>query len=309
VTDTDIQVVFTDLNMPIMDGYQLLEQIRNSEDEGIRNLPVIVVTGAENDELAKEKALEAGATDFITKPFNTTDLRARALAHAHYQRTTRALQQTARVDAATQLGNQRFFEEQLAKDVSFASRHRENLAVMLIEVNDFNSLFVKIGRAGADSLIREVARTLSRAVRKEDSVARISVARFALSLPTAKPNGAVDLARRIAQHIAGFKAKLRGEALQITVSVGVWVMQQGTRPDLSEVMQGAQDALQQAVTQGPGQVYAVLPVAGTESADLEAISIDAALAQIGRGELDAVRERLPLLLKKLEPLLALSSQS
>ena len=52
--DDAIQVVFTDLNMPNLDGYELLQAIRTRQDEGIRNLPVIVVTGAENDDEAKE---------------------------------------------------------------------------------------------------------------------------------------------------------------------------------------------------------------------------------------------------------------
>ena len=111
--DASIQVVFTDLNMPKMNGYQLLEAVRTSADEGIRNLPVIVVTGAENDDEAKEKALQQGATDFITKPFNSTDLKARAHAHATYQRNTRTLQEVASVDALTGLSNERSFKQHL----------------------------------------------------------------------------------------------------------------------------------------------------------------------------------------------------
>ena len=89
--DQTIQVVFSDLNMPVSDGYELLRRVRASADAGIQTLPLIIVTGAENDEAARMKALDMGATDFITKPFSTTDLVARARAHANNQRITRQL--------------------------------------------------------------------------------------------------------------------------------------------------------------------------------------------------------------------------
>lgn len=309
VSDTDIQVVFTDLNMPNMDGYQLIAKIRTDADEGIRHLPVIVVTGADNDEEAKENALQAGATDFIGKPFNSTDLRARALAHANYQRTTRALQATARVDALTQLGNLRFFTDQLSKDISFVVRHKEDLAVMLVEIDLFNDLFLRIGRGAADNVVKQIARVLERSVRKEDSVARVSLARFALSLPTAKAYGAVDLAKRICQVVAGFKATLRGEAVQISVSAGVYVPERGSRPDFDSVYEGAQRALRVALSQGSNQVYAIVPAEDADTDDdttpattLSVLSVDKALLQLANGEHDAVQQKWPMLLNRLTPL-------
>ena len=160
LSDHAIQVVFTDLNMPNLNGYELLQEIRTSQDEGVRNLPVIVVTGAENDDEAKEQAYEKGATDFITKPFNSTDLRARAQAHADYQRKTKELTDNNKVDSLTQLGNAQHFQERLTQDISFVSRHKEDLAVMLVELNDFNELFLKIGRLAADSVLKQIAKVL-----------------------------------------------------------------------------------------------------------------------------------------------------
>ena len=69
--DSTIQLVFTDLNMPRSDGYDLLRKVRTAEEPGLYNLPVILVTGDEDDESARQKALNLGATDFITKPFTS----------------------------------------------------------------------------------------------------------------------------------------------------------------------------------------------------------------------------------------------
>ncbi len=307
--DSRIHVVFTDLNMPKMNGYQLLEVIRTAQDEGIRNLPVIVVTGAENDDEAKEKALTQGATDFITKPFNSTDLKARAHAHANYQRTTKALQETATVDPLTGLANQRSFRDQFEKDLSFVARHGHDIAVMLVEVDGFRELFLKIGRKGADSLVQQIAKVLVKSVRKEDCVARVGLAGFAVSLPTAGAEGASKLAERICQSVAAFKATLRGESLAITVSIGLHVPAQVSSTSADLLIQKAEDCLRQAISAGGNRVQSLLeqprPAAAPVAAS--AVSIDQLLAQLQKGELASVQAAMPQLLAQLQPLWALLS--
>ncbi|MBV1921318.1 MAG: response regulator [Pseudomonadales bacterium] len=316
--DDAIQVVFTDLNMPNLNGYELLQLIRTSEDDGVRNLPVIVVTGAENDDEAKEQAYDKGATDFITKPFNSTDLRARAQAHADYHRKTQALEVNNKVDALTQLGNEQHFRERLAQDVSFVSRHKEDLAVMVVELNDFNGLFLKIGRVGADSVIKQIAKVLLKAVRKEDTVSRLGLARFAVSLPTAKSEGAVQLAKRICAVVDSFKAKLRGEALSISVSIGVYIPAYGSRPTYDDVWNGAKEALGEALKMGCGEVFSIRAEATEEDVEpeleavlepaagaMDAISIDKALLQLKAGESDIVALKIPVLLQRLDPIFKL----
>ena len=251
---SDIQVVFTDINMPGMDGYEVLKEIRTHPDDYIRALPVVVVTGAENDDEAKEEALSQGATDFITKPFNSTDLRARALAHANFTKTAQTLQQNTNVDALTTLGNQQYFEGQLQKDISFISRHHQDLAVLMVEIDDFNNLFLKIGRQGADSVIKQIAKVLRRSVRKEDTVARLSLSQFAVSLPTAKPDGAARLAARICEKVNAFKATLQGEALSISVSIGVFALARGSRPRTDKVLEDVSVALREALELGTSNV-------------------------------------------------------
>jgi two-component system cell cycle response regulator len=279
VNDSNIQVVFTDLKMPNLDGFGLLERVRTNEDEGIRNLPIIVVTGADDEGESKEKAFELGATDFITKPFNTTDIKARAQAHANYQRKTRVLQQNSQLDSITGLLNLRGFEEQLAKDISFVTRHSQPLAVLVLEMDDFKNLFVKIGRTGADSIIKEISRVLSSSVRKEDTVARAGLSRFIMSLPTAKADGAVNLAKTICSTIAAFKITLKGQPVPITLSVGVATLEQGVQTSAEVVLEKSSTALKNAIADGPGQVKSLLVVENGEPLEKQYVSIDAVLAQ------------------------------
>ncbi len=218
-----IKVIFSDLDMPQMDGYKLLELIRTHEDEGIRNLPMIIVTGAENDEVAKEKAFALGATDFITKPFNSTDIKARAVAHASYQRRAAALKKCSNLDESTGLVNRQGYIAQIEKDWAFVLRHEETLALMLLELDDFKTLFLKIGRRGMDAILNQLSSILQNAIRKEDTLARIGVAQFALSLPTAKHEAVKELAQRVCDSAANFKVRVKGELIPIAIRAAVYV--------------------------------------------------------------------------------------
>lgn len=304
--DNGIQVVFTDLNMPRISGYELLKLIRTSQDEGLRNLPVIVVTGAENDDEAKELALQQGATDFITKPFNSTDLKARAMSHANYHRTTKTLQQVSTLDALTGLMNRRAFLEQIAKDISFIVRHHEDITVMVVELDSFNELFLKIGRQGADSVVKQVAKVLEKSVRQEDSVARIGLARFAVCLPTAKPDGAVKLAERLVKTVESFKARLRGELVLITLSVGVYSAITGGRVAPGTLFGQAENALVAAQRRGRSQIEVIagrsVDLIVDQLNDERLVSVDWLLTQILEGRVDTARHLIGGALERLKPL-------
>ena len=219
--DGGIQVVFTDLNMPRMDGYQLLREIRGAADGGVQGLPVIVVTGAENDEAARMKALDLGATDFITKPFSTSDLVARARAHATYQRVTRQLQSQVVTDALTGLANKPGFLDRLRQDMAYASRHQQPLCLVRLEVEDFHRFFLHNGRDVAEALVLQVARLLRGRIRKEDTAARVGLGSFALSLPGGQAEGIAAMVARLQAEVTANPPLHEGEPVAVTLHAAV----------------------------------------------------------------------------------------
>jgi two-component system cell cycle response regulator len=219
--DHAIQVVFTDLLMPKLDGYGLLQKIRSSEDEGTLNLPVIVVTGAENDESARRKALDLGATDFITKPFSSVDLMARARAHANYRRIAKRLEQQATLDALTGLANKAGYLDRLQQTIAFALRHAQPLTIVRIDIDDFRNIFLKRGKASAEALVAHVARVLHDTVRQEDTAARVGLASFALALPAGQYEGSKGLIERLRARFASDDFAVEGRTLPFTISAGV----------------------------------------------------------------------------------------
>ncbi len=303
-SDQTIQVVFSDLMMPNMDGYELLEKVRSSQDDRIRQLPVIVVTGADNSDDAKEKAFAMGATDFITKPFNAPNLKARAHAHVGHQRKTKTLLEQVNLDTVTGLLNKQGFESRLAKDVSFIARHQQDLAVLLVELDGYKALFDQVGRNGYDNILNQVAKVLQQLVRAEDTVARAGLARFMISLPTAKAEGAAALAWRICNKVESINITYQGEKMPVTLSIGVCTVTQGQRPELVDVFDGICGALEKAQLLGSGQVY-------TQGLNGEAvatrISIDQLLRELEFNGKLSTEVKLDQLVLALKPLVTLMS--
>ena len=125
VRDDRISVLVTDIEMPGLDGYGLVSRIRATGDVRLRDIPIIVITGAEDEE-SRERAFACGATDFIVKPIDTMQLRARVHAQARFSqtvaqlsRTEEALKDQATLDPLTQLCSRRYFEQHCAQDIAY----------------------------------------------------------------------------------------------------------------------------------------------------------------------------------------------
>ena len=308
--DKDIQVVFTDLVMPVMDGFELLEKIRDSEVEAINSLPVIVATGADNPEIAKQKAIALGATDFITKPFDATDIQARAKSYAQFRQANHALKEQSTIDSVTGLLNSKGFYSQLEKDIAFIQRHKSPMALLSLEIDSFKSLFIRIGRAGAEAIIKKIGHVLTETVRKEDTVSRDGVAGFSIALPLANGDNALELANRICQKVESFRARLEGKKIAITVSIGVCAIGSGQARDADTALEAADAALVNAQALGRSQLF-LLPLSEylveKNSDDSTPISIDELLYQISQGEKELVIPQLDNALDYLAPLLILLS--
>jgi diguanylate cyclase (GGDEF)-like protein len=317
--DQSIQVVFSDLSMPHMDGYQLLAKIRGSDDAGISGLPVIIVTGAENDEQARERALEKGATDFITKPFNSTDITARATAHANYQREIRRLEQQTTLDELTGLGNARFLDARLRQELAFAHRHGHQLTLLELEVDGFNSLFLKLGKEYADQVLKRLGHLVGRLVRKEDTAARVGLARFILLLPCADGAGAKVFAQRLFGQIAALNLSVQNKPLDFTVSIALATPEahpgQTVRSVLDElaiVMKAAHKAggnrilLDSELRRSDGSLLPSKPEAPPE--EKMHLTVDQAIQALARGDRKAVVAALPYLRRQLAPLLSLMAR-
>ena len=323
--DQGIQVVFTDLNMPRMDGYELLAKVRGSQDPGVQSLPVIIVTGAENDEAARMKALDMGATDFIGKPFTASDLIARARAHSTHQRVTRALQSQVTLDALTGLANRAGFQDRLQQDIAYARRHLQPLSLMLLEIEDFRRFFLHHGREAADAVLLQLAKLVRGRVRKEDTAGRVGLGAIAISLPGGQEAGIQGLVDWLRAQLAANPPVVEGDAKPVQLLAAVM------SPLLDPTM-GAVEALEAlparlrgvecaavepaavpvAPLAMPAPMQDIVPAPAPEPAPpapapaaVDAASLDSALELLGQGRAADVVPKLPQLVLRMLPLLRL----
>ncbi len=306
-TDPDIQMVFTDLGMPRLDGFGLIERIRGAENERIRNQPVVVITGAAEDESVKRKVFEVGATDFISKPFKATELVARAEAHVSYRRDKDSLQQSVDVDLLTGALNVKGLHEQLERDVSFVNRHAASLAIIMFELDGFGKIADRVGLPTAERIIKQVATTLLGAVRKEDSVGRIGHDKFVLILPMAKTEAVTTLARRLCNRVESFKLTVSGEALPITMSAGICVAIRGEQTNARNLLQFAEQALRNAQQLGVGEIQLLKQEPGRAEKPEKTLTIDQLLETIAQGKKEITDSQLNAAVQQLLPLVALMS--
>ena len=309
----DIQIVFTDLSMPYLDGYGLLERIRTSEDDRIASLPVIIITGKEDDDQAKMEALDKGANDFIAKPFDKAQLFARAQSHIKFEETSKKLSETAEklekqaaIDELTGLGSQRYFEKAADEQLSSLIRHKGHCCVLRIDIDNFNQLFIKHGKQVADEIIQTIGQCLNQHVRKEDMAARVGLAKFALFLNYTTLKKAEALAQRIIDEIP--TRKLTTKNFTFTASAGIFEPDINKDSTFKEIYSAAETCLGKAIKQGGNILVSESNLPVIEIDSVEPLSVEQAIKLLEQGEADEVKPHLEHLYEELKPLLILFTQ-
>ncbi|MDY6978960.1 MAG: response regulator [Pseudomonadota bacterium] len=305
--DPDIQVVFTDLSMPYLDGFGLLERMRDSDEPRLREMPVIIITGKEDDDETKQRALDKGASDFITKPFDSVQLQARAKAHVNFEQTTRKLtetsdklQQQAAIDQVTGLGGQTYFCRAADESLAYFKRHGGQFTLLRMDIDDFNALFIANGKALADKILEQIGKTLTPLVRKEDMLARIGLAKFAMLLRDTPIEDATQLAERIRQEINALSFDAGGQQLHVTVSIGLFEPHLSEQSEIKSLIGETEKYLNKAIEAGGNQTVVKSLRKGSGA---EHLNVNQALRLLAEGKEDLLKPHLGSLIEQVMPLL------
>jgi len=263
LNDDSIQIVFTDLSMPFLDGYGLLERMRTSDDAYLNEMPVIIITGNDDDDDAKQEALDKGANDFITKPFDSIQLQARAKAHITHKQTTTKLNETsdqlanqATTDAITGLGGKQYFCKVGEEILSYANRHSGQFIVVRMDIDGFDNLFIKHGKEAMDHLLQTMGAKFYQHVRQEDTIARIGVSKFSLILKETNLDDAAILIERIREEIQNLDYKLpeTGVAIKLTISAGLYEPELPSKLLFKDIISKTEKYLAKAISAGGNHI-------------------------------------------------------
>lgn len=220
-SDKSIQMVFADMHMPVMNGMVLLKQIRESADETISNLPVIMITGHEDSDAAKHASFNMGATDFISKPFSATDIISRASSYSKLNNKIASLEQNVTRDSLTDLFNERGIEELGDKAVAGAHRHQFELSVLAMQIADIDELIATHGKTVCTQIIAAVANNLKHSLRKEEALGHLGSGKFLLLLPMTKAFRAHIVGIRFQKSIANLAFKSETDTIRIKLAAGL----------------------------------------------------------------------------------------
>ena len=160
--ETDPDILLLDLMMPEVSGLEILAEIRNKRK--FKYLPIIILT-ASSDPEDKIKALDLGATDFLAKPVDPTEL---ALRVRNTAAAKAYLDYLSHYDTLTDLPNKAMFLDRFEWDLKTAKRFKEQLAILNISLDDFDKINATIGNEAADEILKHVAFRIEQVIREID---------------------------------------------------------------------------------------------------------------------------------------------
>ncbi|MCK6377137.1 MAG: diguanylate cyclase [Zoogloea sp.] len=315
LVDPTIQAVITDIGMPRLDGYGLLERMRSSRLSRISTLPVVVISGDDEPEV-RIRAKSAGATDFISKSVSNVELLARLESLTQLARTQRDLEESraalataSPVDPDSGLATASYLHHHASQELAAAQRHKGELSVQVIEIDQFEGLVARYGAHVAQLVNRKLSKIMATKLRKEDTVAELAPARFAVVSPSTSMNGAAGFALRLQKAIDHIVMTYREERIRIRLTVGIATSDAGQAQTVSHLIGVAVQRLAQGRAAGGNRI---MGDQGEITADMLApqprppLSIDKLLQQLAGNPADArLVEQLPDAIRALLPLLEL----
>ena len=243
-------LILLDLQMPGMDGFQVLEGLKEIELDGY--LPVIVITAQPGHKL---RALQAGAKDFISKPFEMAEVLVRVhnmlevrLLHKAARINAKLLESMALKDPLTGLANRRQLNDRVSMAIVHARRNKSTMAVVYLDLDGFKQINDTLGHGAGDTLLKMVAERLVATVREEDTVARLGGDEFMIVLWLSGADEAAKVTLKLIKAVSQ-TYDIEGHTVSVTTSAGVAIYPSHGE-DADTLMKSADLALYEAKRAG-----------------------------------------------------------
>jgi diguanylate cyclase (GGDEF)-like protein len=251
-------LIICDLEMPRMDGFKFLRMVNSRED--LRGTPVIMLTGREDRDL-KIKGLEEGASDYVTKPFDSGELIARVKVQLkiknlqdELKKSNDLLRELSNTDPLTRLYNRRYLNQTLQSEMLRAKRYHEALTLVILDIDNFKSINDTYGHQNGDIILMEIAETVRKGRRCYDIAARYGGEEFILVLPGTSLEGGVTVAERVRRDVEVMSYTSPMEKLSVTVSLGISTFPSEGIEDEDALVRRADEALYRAKQNGRNRV-------------------------------------------------------
>jgi diguanylate cyclase (GGDEF)-like protein len=261
-------LILLDVDMPEVSGLELCRRLKS--DPSTTMIPIIFLTGTVEVAI-KVAGFDLGAVDYITKPFDPAELRARVRAALRTKRYQDLLAARAQIDGLTGLWNRTYLNQRIADEVAAAQRYRRKVSLILLDLDQFKLLNDRFGHPFGDQVLQGVGDALAASIRATDAACRYGGEEFAIILSETSLDNAVIAAERARAQLAALEFRPKGERLLVTASFGVAsysaLSEQFEDPkqlDVRSLLNAADKALYEAKQSGRDRVCrATAPVIGS----------------------------------------------
>jgi diguanylate cyclase (GGDEF)-like protein len=241
------RLAILDWVMPGLHGPQICRAVRSLGDQ--RYVYLLLLTAkSEKEDLVK--GLEAGADDFLTKPFDAEELRARLRAGIRILDLQETLRVQATHDSLTGLWNRGATLDLLRRELSRGERQGTPVTVIMADIDHFKQVNDMYGHLTGDMVLREVAHRLSSAVRGYDVTGRFGGEEFLIVFPGCTAQNAILQAERLRARILKEPVDTPEGPIPVTLSLGVAASEPVTEVDPDLLLRAADTALYRAKSRG-----------------------------------------------------------
>jgi len=256
--DAAPQMLILDWMMPEIDGVELCERLRDRGAGSYRYVLLVTARDNKDDVVA---GLDAGADDYLTKPFNAEELRARLRAgrrilqlQAALLKSREDLQFEATHDPLTGLWNRRAIMDILRREMLRYQRTNSPLGVMMADLDHFKKINDSHGHLVGDSVLRESSRRLAETIRSYDSAGRFGGEEFLVVTPGCSASDVVSTAERIRTAVSTRPIGTDAGRIKATLSLGVASTETLQTHDAEVLLRAADNALYAAKAAGRSRV-------------------------------------------------------
>ncbi len=251
--DDPPNLVILDWMMPGLDGIDICKLLRQQAKP--RYTYVILLTGRDRPEDIVH-GLEAGADDYIIKPFNPEEFKYRLKIGERIIDLEERILGLARIDYLTGLLNRRAFMERLEMEIHRSQRQRTGLGIIIADLDFFKTVNDNHGHLAGDRVLQNVARCLQQSCRRYDFAGRYGGEEFILGFPGVTHECIQDIADRVCKSISQCKTEYTGQLqpIVVTASLGVACMEDHSQCDADQLISAADNALYKAKKKGRNQV-------------------------------------------------------
>jgi len=242
-------LILLDVDMPDMSGFDVCRILKN--DSELNTIPVIFLSGTSGPQ-DKVRGLDLGAVDFVSKPFDAFELRARVRAALRTKHLQDLLTMHAQIDPLTELTNRRGMDNRLAREWSRVRRHGGTLSLAIGDADHFKRINDTYGHSVGDRVLQHISRILEAQCRRIDLPVRYGGEEFAIIIPDETARDARNLVRRCREQIAGEPVIAGGAEVRVTMSFGL--SDSSSAGSIDELIDAADRAMYRAKKAGRNRI-------------------------------------------------------